>query len=186
MLKSMMSDSAIYRTSLAQVDALPRCYARYCADEPQGEVPGLEQLDEFVADLAGRPDLKLETLEDGCFARSQVICGELRDRGFNRAKVFAQSVFQSLRASDDDEQVKWNYHVAPVVLARVGDQVEPRVVDPQASDRTLSLQDWLGGFRQRQHVVVTVHEDTKYQNGVLGSRDFEKNLVRAERFLAAL
>lgn len=181
-----MSGSAIYRSSLAQVDNLPRCLARYCADEPQGDIPSLEQLDEFVGELAGRDDLKLAELSDGCFARSQVICGELRALGCNRAKVFAQSVFSQLRASDEDEEVKWNYHVAPVVLTRVGDHVEPRVVDPQASAHSLALPEWLGGFRDRQHVVVTVHEDSKYQNGLLGSRDFAKNLVRAHRFLEEL
>ena len=176
----------IYQTALAQVDKLPRCLARSFAHEPEGTVPTLQQLDEFVAEQAQRPDLKLETLADGCFARGQVMCAELRERGINRAKVFAQSVLTPLRASDDDEEVRWNYHTAPVVLAQVGDHVEPRVVDPQASSHSLPLEEWLGGFRQGQPVIVTVHDDTKYQNGLFGSRDFEKNLQRAQSFLEGL
>lgn len=178
-----MTAKAVYRQEL---QALPRCFTRVCGSSEPHDPPPQEQLDEFVSSLRDRTDLKLDYLADGCFARSQLIAHELREQGLQGSKIFAQSLLTPLRASDEDEQVAWSYHVAVIMLARVGDEVQPRVLDPQTADHTLSIREWLSHFRDRQRLIVTVHEDTKYQNGVFGSRDFAKNVERARKALREL
>lgn len=146
----------------------------------QGRKASPEELDLIQDELA--PDLTLESPEDGCYARAQLLCQELREKDISHGKLFVHSTYKQLGKDD----VRWNYHVAAVALAEDQGKVAPLVLDPLLSPDPMTPADWVQSFHRGGHVIAVLHSDRKYLNGVGGGSNFEENTKRALRRLEEL
>src|SRR4051812_112168 len=58
------------------------------------------QLDEAYDQIRETVDLAADHPEDGCYARSEVLCRELDRRGLESEKAFVTPLFKQLRTAD--------------------------------------------------------------------------------------
>lgn len=89
-------------------------------------------------------DLMWQYVEEGCFARAHLMAHEMeRKRGIISDKIFAYPVSGgSLTPPVPGGVTQWNFHVAPVVLVKNGEEQVPYVLDPVLDDRPITLTDW--------------------------------------------
>lgn len=120
--------------------------------------------------------------EDGCYDRAHLMAMSLRDWGYKSEKVFVVRHGEGFRlevpsenafgaSTGDPRQVKWTYHVAPVIDVKGEDGSTFRaVVDPSMSDHPLSLDEWLrmmGVSRDKYLQLDMSHMDGSAVNRLL-------------------
>ena len=107
-----------------------------------------------------RKDIAWNYQDDGCYARAHLMTRAFKDQGIISDKVWARGDF-SMKAVDGRE-IKWNYHVAPVVyVKKPSGRMAKVVIDPSVSDRPVSVNDWLQSFERRKSRKTPV-EYTSY------------------------
>lgn len=120
--------------------------------------------------------------EDGCYDRAHLMAMSLRDWGYKSEKVFVVRHGEGFRlevpsenafgaSTGDPRQVKWTYHVAPVIDVKGEDgSIFRAVVDPSMSDHPLSLDEWLrmmGVSRDKYLQLDMSHMDGSAVNRLL-------------------
>ncbi|MFA5506200.1 MAG: protein-glutamine glutaminase family protein [Vulcanimicrobiota bacterium] len=138
-----------------------------------------DRIAEAYREVSDSVDLVGDRPEDGCYARAQLLCDGLAERGIESEKVFVTPFFKDLESNG----AKWRYHVATVAMTT--DQ-GAQVLDPVASEHPIPLEDWFGSIWQGGPGLVSLHEPTKYLNGLTFSRDSQKHTRQARECLKEL
>ncbi len=141
------------------------------------------ELDRAYDEVRDSVDLVADYPEDGCFARSQILFDRLQKKGIETEKVFLTPLLGELRTETMKRGSGWRYHVATVALT--SDQ-GAQVLDPLVSDDPIPLKAWFKAVWRGGVGVVSVHEPTKYMNGLTFSRDSERHTAEAEQELRLL
>lgn len=171
-----------WRTALARVRERGVVHTRLRAHSDQGSRVTREALDKAYDEVRERVDLAADVPEDGCYARAEVLCKEFGRRGMETEKVFVTPLFGNLRTKGMEGK-GWRYHVATVAMT--SDQ-GAQVLDPLLSEDPLPLEQWFSAIWRGGIGVVSIHEPSKYLNGITFSRDTENHEADALRTLANL
>jgi hypothetical protein len=132
----------------------------YDLSNPKGKIPTLRELQSFCARMQSDPNIPHDYITDGCYARAHLFADKLRDQGFNVEKLY---VHGDLAARNDLCDVRWGYHVAPLIFARDDDgKVKPVVVDLSFDARPMAPADWIKKFDQGQPVELEVSHRRQY------------------------
>jgi hypothetical protein len=116
----------------------------------------------IFAEFAEDDSLALRFPADGCYARTHIMVRRLLERGLVPGKVwaFAASVTDLLWTETVDHpagQVRWGYHVAPVLLVRVAaGQSQEMVIDPILFDGLVPIEVWRMALHDTPRLVRTV------------------------------
>lgn len=134
----------------------------HIASRPSGTVESAQELVELFgllrgaqyATTSGTAPIPFHYPVDGCFARAELMAGLLRDGGYTVDKQFLLSKkglqVRTPYGGDQEElggplQVRWWYHVAPVVEVQDQPLPHPRtryVLDPSVADGPLTVDLW--------------------------------------------
>lgn len=135
----------------AQVPVLPSCL----------DVVGTldrQQAQALFRQFCFQDDLALHAPQDGCFARCHLMCIRLRQMGVQvrRAWAFPQpkTRLHARAIGAKSGVIEWDWHVAPLVPMRVGDQVEWVVFDPCLFTRPVSLEEWAHALRKDERAPL--------------------------------
>lgn len=122
---------------------------------------GPEQATAIFAGFAASEELALRYPADGCYARTHVMVQRLLAQGLAPAKMwaFAASVTDLLwteMPNRPEGQVRWGYHVAPVLAVREpsGD-TRDLVFDPLLFDRPVPVEEWRVALHDTPTLVRT-------------------------------
>ncbi|MDE2336475.1 MAG: hypothetical protein KGL10_04125 [Alphaproteobacteria bacterium] len=111
---------------------------------PPAEAVSLEDAMVLFDELADRPDIAFGYAQDGCYARAQLMCREMTERGLAPQKAWAFEGGSYLYVDmPDGKRVRWGWHVAPALAVRMPDgKAEDMVFDPGLFDGPVTLQEW--------------------------------------------
>lgn len=108
-----------------------------------------EELQLLFRILAQRMEIPFNNTNDGCFARAHYMSILMDRLGITSLKAFALvQDTDKYRLSvpnprNPDQQVHWNYHVAPVIMMRNHNEgLIPMVLDPSLFDGPVPLSEW--------------------------------------------
>lgn len=116
----------------------------------------------IFAAFTASEQLALRYPADGCYARTHIMVQQLLDQGLAPAKVwaFAASATDLLRTQTPDHpdgQVRWGYHVVPVLVIREPDGTTRNLVfDPLLFDRPVPVEEWRAALHDTPTLVRTV------------------------------
>ena len=171
-----------WKAALARVRERGLVHTRLRASSEGNSLVTREALDKAYDEVRESVDLVADVPEDGCYARAEVLCQELRRRGLESEKVFVTPLFGNLR-TEGMAGKGWRYHVATVALT--SDQ-GAQVLDPLLYEDPLPLERWFSSIWRGGVGVVSIHEPSKYLNGITFSRDSAKHEADALQTLATL
>lgn len=93
--------------------------------------------------------------EGSCFARAHMMAQLLTEKGYNSEKIFIISerpsppnpdngnlVIRSPYSKNPDGEVRWGYHVAPVISVNLSGRLTRFVLDPSIAQRPLTIDEW--------------------------------------------
>ena len=145
-------------------------------------LPTPEQVDGIAARVGADPAVPHEYILDGCYARAHILANEFNHEGFSAEKLFVISDREGFVAGNHLlPQVRWKYHVAPLITLRLASgELTTRVMDLSFErNGTLSVAEWLSRFaRPGQSVRAEVTPaQTLYPPSTLSSATFADNLA---------
>ena len=105
----------------------------------------LEKASVLFDKLAAQKDIPFAYAKDGCFARAHKMAMVLDDEKIITGKAFMQGRFY---AQTNSGPVFWTYHVAPIVLIKIGEDINPYVFDPSMFKMPVPLAQWKQGLRK--------------------------------------
>lgn len=166
-LRSLLLFFLLVPTLSAQVPALPT------DPEEVGALDGQKAF-AFFAQFRSQEDLAFHAPHDGCYARCHLMSTRLRQMGVQVRRVWAfpptktRLHAKTTRASSG--AVEWDWHVAPLVPLRIGDQVEWLVFDPCLFTRPIRMEDWQKAMRKSDAapmptLTVTQLGEPPHRNG---------------------
>lgn len=141
------------------------------------------ELDQAYDQVRETVDLVADVPQDGCYARAHVLCQELALRGLETEKVFVTPLLRDLATREMPRGQGWRYHVATVALTT--DQ-GAQVLDPLLGSDPMPLEQWFTSIWRGGLGVVSIHEPSKYLNGLTFGRDVDKHERQARLALQAL
>jgi hypothetical protein len=138
-----------------------------------GKIPTTTELQEEFTKLAERPDIPFKYIIDGCYSRAHLMCEEMSQDGLNNAKIFVSvknenTPDQLLVAKNGLMEANWNWHVAPLVVAKetADSKPEPFVVDPSMFDHPVKPQEWIAAMWDKQdELLVDITRREQYCPG---------------------
>ena len=100
-------------------------------------------------------EIDWEYIRDGCYARAHLMAREFENQGVYVDKAWLTGL---LGPSSKKNEVKWRYHVAPVVYVRdEKGKIKKFVIDPSTFDRPVLVEIWadkLNKFKQTSVMEV--------------------------------
>jgi hypothetical protein len=113
-----------------------------CGNAPEASMPKgavtFAELQSAVQTVFAIDYLPFTQIEDGCYARSLYMAMELSAKGI---PVSSQFLIATTGSLSPQPNLKWNYHVAPVVWVK--DFLEPSIIDPSMSDQVTGRAAWV-------------------------------------------
>ncbi|MBI3441960.1 MAG: hypothetical protein HY052_09230 [Proteobacteria bacterium] len=93
--------------------------------------------------MADMEDIAFGYPQLGCYARAHIMCRQLLDQGIIPKKAWAFEGGKGLVVDFFVEQIRWSYHVAPVVAIKMPDRtIQDMVMDPGLFDGPVPLYEW--------------------------------------------
>jgi len=113
-----------------------------------------------------RKDIAWNYTFDGCYARAHLMARMFEEEGIHVDKAWLRG---SLQVPGESPQMKWGYHVAPLVYVDDGKGgVEEMIIDPSISDKPLSAKEWAlkmeVDFSKSDKVVYPTPTNTAFFN----------------------
>lgn len=102
-------------------------------------VLNLAEANALVSEFLNNTSIPFDYALDGCFARAHKMAFMMEEKGIISAKAF---IIGRLFASTKYGPVSWRYHVAPVVLVKINDQIKPYIIDPALFDKAVPYEEW--------------------------------------------
>lgn len=92
----------------------------------------------------GQEDLRLQSAQDGCYARCHLMTLRLRQMGVEVRRIwaFAPPKLRLQAKTVSGRSTEWDWHVAPIVAVRVGDKIEWLVFDPCLFTQPAPIEKW--------------------------------------------
>jgi hypothetical protein len=103
----------------------------------------LDRAQELFNKLASNKDIPFTYAKDGCFARAHKMAMLLDEEKIISGKAFMQGKFFAQTISGP---AFWTYHVAPIVLVKVGEELKPYIFDPSMFNRPVTMAEWKKGL----------------------------------------
>src|SRR5262249_878142 len=96
-------------------------------------------------------EITFSRVEEGCFARAQLMGDAMRSIGLDPGKAWA------LPGTDMPNYAAeaWDYHVAPTVQVQTGGGVETRVVDPSVATAPQATSEWMSSLGLEHYLAYT-------------------------------
>jgi len=98
-----------------------------------------EEADAFVKEFLADTSIPFDYALDGCFARAHKMAKLLEDKGILTGKAF---LLGRLFAKTKYGPVSWRYHVAPVVLVKINNEIKPFILDPALFETAAPYEEW--------------------------------------------
>lgn len=103
----------------------------------------LEKAHELFNYAKGMTDIAWNYKPDGCYARAHLMARRFEAIGVHVDKAWLKGDLTAPKSSDDEYQVRWGFHVAPIVYVKGEDgAMEKMVIDPSTFDGPVSLETW--------------------------------------------
>lgn len=102
-------------------------------------VLGLDEANAIVTDFLNDKNIPFDYALDGCFARAHKMASLLDQNGIITGKAF---VIGRLFAKTKYGPASWRYHVAPVVLVKIKDEIKPYIIDPALFSTAVPYEEW--------------------------------------------
>ena len=102
-------------------------------------VLSLDEANELVANFSKDPNIPFDYALDGCFSRAHKMAYLLDEKGIISGKAF---IMGRLFASTKYGPASWRYHVAPVVLVKVNQELKPYIIDPALFSTAVPYEEW--------------------------------------------
>lgn len=99
-----------------------------------------DEANNVFSELAAREDIPFGYPMDGCYARAHKMVRILDDKGIIAGKAFLEG--ELYVDTPRFGEVGWGYHVAPVVLVKVGSSIVPYVFDPSLFNKAVPYEEW--------------------------------------------
>lgn len=121
---------------------------------------------ELFDSASEREDIAWDYTFDGCYARAHLMARMFEEEGIHVDKAWLRG---SLQIPGESPQMKWGYHVAPLVYVE-NEQggVDEMIIDPSVSDRPLSASEWAKimevDFSKSDQVVYPTPTNTSFFN----------------------
>lgn len=97
--------------------------------------------------LKNDPENSFEYPLDGCYARAHRMAMQMDDMGINSGKAFIEG--DNIVIDTKIGTIDWSYHVASLVIIKVGNKLVPSVFDPSLFDKPVSYEDWKARILKR-------------------------------------
>ncbi len=138
-----------------------------------GKLPTTSELRSEFKKLSERQDIPYQYIIDGCYSRAHLMCEEMTKDGLNNAKIFVSiknenQPEQALVTKNSVMEASWNWHVAPLVLAKddQNSKPEPYVMDPSMSDHPMKPEEWINAmWDHKDELLVDVTRREQYFPG---------------------
>ncbi len=142
---SVLLDSELisYRNDLCFNDGTyynQKAYQATRALSPQADnIITHDELSELF-NIAKNMELPWAYKQDGCYARAHLMAAKFKELGHDFDKAWING---DLSIQDDQQQIRWRYHVAPAIYAyNEQGEVKRYVIDPSMADQPLTAQQW--------------------------------------------
>lgn len=109
-------------------------------------------LEELFEEMAQNSTIPFDYPKNGCYARAHEMVQLLEKKKVIAGKAFIEGDLKVPSTHTPEGYVKWDYHVAPLVLVKTEDGNIPYVIDPSIFDRPVTLKYWQD--YQLKHNVV--------------------------------
>ena len=107
----------------------------------------MEDASRLFQEQKNRSDIAWNYQDDGCYARAHLMTRAFDQEGIVADKVWARGDF--FIKGNNGNDIRWNYHVAPVVYVEQSNGlIERIVIDPSVSDKPLPVDQWLTSFEK--------------------------------------
>jgi hypothetical protein len=91
-------------------------------------------------EMAANKDIPFDFPFDGCYARAHTMTQIMEKKGIISGKAWVEGNLNVTSA--EWGEVQWRYHVAPVVMVKVGNKNVPYVIDPSIMDKPVPFETW--------------------------------------------
>lgn len=103
-------------------------------------VVSMTRAKEIFKQLAANEDIPHAFLPDGCFARAHAGVLQMDDLGVTSAKAY---IFGDLRLDGGKfGELRWQYHVAPVLMVKTREGNVPYIFDPSLFSEPVPVETW--------------------------------------------
>jgi hypothetical protein len=104
-----------------------------------------EEVQELFIKAKNMPDIPFGYKYDGCYARAHVMARRFEALGIPTQKVWIKG---DLYVPGTD--IRWNYHVAPVVLVKMKNgEIKKYAIDPSLNDKAVTVDGWVESMGKR-------------------------------------
>lgn len=101
--------------------------------------------------LASQKDIPFGFPLDGCYARAHKMVQILEEKGVIAGKAFIEgNLFVD---TPDFGVIQWGYHVAPVVMVKVGNTAVPYIFDPSLFNKAVPYEAWKAKILEKKSTV---------------------------------
>lgn len=95
---------------------------------------------EVFNELKNDPENSFEYPLDGCYARAHRMAMQMDKMGITSGKAFIEG--DNIVIDTKIGTIEWSYHVASLVMIKVGNKLVPSVLDPALFDKPVSYEEW--------------------------------------------
>jgi hypothetical protein len=134
-------------------------------------VLSLEKAQALFEKLTSQKDIPFAYAKDGCFSRAHKMAMILDEEKILSGKAFMQGKFYAQTISGP---IFWTYHVAPIVLVKIGEEIKPYVFDPSMFKNPVPVSEWKQGLsRSPKSMFLAEYFTNRFSYDLL---DKDKNL----------
>lgn len=99
-----------------------------------------KDVDAIFKEMVANKEIPFGFPFDGCYARAHSMVQLLEKKGIISGKAWVEG---NLKVdSEEFGEIEWHYHVAPVVMVKVGNKNVPYVLDPSIMDKPVPFETW--------------------------------------------
>jgi glutaminase-like protein len=142
----------------------------------------------FTDDTGAEAPIPFHYPVDGCYARAHLMAEMLTAAGISSEKVFAVSTYpEGLNVASDYAEdmpqgqpgnVRWWYHVAPIVRVRDAQgTVQQMVLDPSTAQAPITIAQWTGQMSSGAFRQMTVPELQQHLQANSGDYAADQRIV---------
>lgn len=111
----------------------------YIGEPIELSVLTLDEANKITSEFVNNKNLPFDYALEGCYARAHKMAFMMDEKGIISGKAF---VMGRLFASTKYGNAKWGYHVAPVVLVKLNEEIKPYIIDPGLYDHAVPYDEW--------------------------------------------
>lgn len=191
------------KSFVVEDDAAPPSVSALVESQDQGEALEWGKIVQVFKAIAirhcdvmnvGAPCIPFAYPTNWCWTRAHAMAQILiHEHGVVPGKVWIRGRLRAATRNDPDCQVRWGWHVAPLLMARKGEEGDefPVVFDPSMFDEPVTRDEWVSAQNDANaRLISTSWEVYNYTRGGSVIRDanfarVEADLKRARRHLMA-